>query len=158
VKAALVVPLVGIALLARRSARVPFRAGEGLLWAAVALAVTLMLIRSGNGSLWPASGLELEIRSWLEGALSVRPRFKEFLIGHPLLVLWGALGARRRPWALSLLTIGAIGQVSIINSFMHLHTPIGVTLLRTFHGLWLGAILGGLLQLLCAFAFRPPRG
>lgn len=160
VKAALVLPLVGIALLARRSARTPFRIGEGLLWAALALVVTFMLIRSENDPLWPATGFELELRSWLEGTFGVRPRFKEFLIGHPLLMLWGALGAARlRPWSLGLLLIGMIGQVSIINSFMHLHTPIGVTLLRTFHGLWLGAVLGGLLgAVLRAFAFRPPRG
>ena len=45
-------------------------------------------------------------------------------------------------WALPLLLVGVIGQVGMLNSFCHLHTPIRVTLLRTWNGLWLGALLG----------------
>jgi MFS family permease len=40
------------------------------------------------------------------------------------------------------LTVGAIGQVSILNSFCHLHTPLTLTLLRVFNGLWVGALAG----------------
>jgi len=43
------------------------------------------------------------------------------------------------------LLVGAIGQVGMLNSFCHLHSPLKLTLLRTFHGLWIGGLLGMLL-------------
>jgi thiamine transporter ThiT len=51
-----------------------------------------------------------------------------------------------------LLALGAIGQVSLINSFAHMHTPILITIIRTGWGLGLGIVLGlvllGLLHLI----------
>ncbi|MCJ7645350.1 DUF5693 family protein, partial [bacterium] len=38
-----------------------------------------------------------------------------------------------------------IGQVSIINSFCHAHTPLVISLGRTINGIWLGIIVGVLL-------------
>ncbi len=148
VKLALIAPLLFIALLSlHQMERRSFQVRAGLLWAALGVLLTVVLVRSGNLALWPASELEIQLRSRLEEFLIIRPRFKEFLIGHPLLLLWGGLGVRRgRPWALPLLLAGVIGQVSIINSFVHLHTPLLVTLTRTAHGLWLGAALGWLLH------------
>jgi hypothetical protein len=40
------------------------------------------------------------------------------------------------------LVASVIAQVSIVNSFMHLRTPLAISLLRVFHGLWLGTLLG----------------
>ncbi|HHY05997.1 MAG TPA: hypothetical protein GX532_03330, partial [Clostridia bacterium] len=34
----------------------------------------------------------------------------------------------------------------------HLHTPLGISFLRTVHGLWLGILLGLLLLLVVKFA------
>jgi hypothetical protein len=148
VKASLIWPIVCIGVLSLRNVEwASFRTRDALLWGAGGLLLAVVLLRSGNLSIWPASEVEIGVRSWLEEVLIVRPRFKEFLIGHPLLVLWGGLGAQRwHPWALAILCVGLLGQVSIINSYEHLHTPLGVTLLRTSHGLWLGAALGGLLH------------
>jgi hypothetical protein len=156
VKAALILPILTIVLLAAR--RIEWhrvRALDTAIWAGVALLLAFVIMRSGNSflSLWE---LEEWVRLRLEELLCVRPRFKEFIVGHPLMMLWASLGERRRcPWALALLALGFLGQVSIINSFLHLHTPLWVTLVRTFHGFWLGAALGGLLKLLLrAFDLR----
>lgn len=121
------------------------------------------VLRSGHGTALDAGGTELQIRGWLERVLGVRPRFKEFFIGHPALIFGLYLRARfptggdvfpdrPGPWAQALhfvfhdprpfLLVGFVGQLSIVNTFCHAHTPLGVSALRTFHGLWLGGLLG----------------
>ncbi|HHX50226.1 MAG TPA: hypothetical protein GX711_02165, partial [Clostridia bacterium] len=116
--------------------------GWALLASVLALALVVYVMRTGNEAA-VVSGLELEIRSWLDRILLVRPRTKEFLIGHPLLVLSFYLGYRHRYLPLALL--GAIGQVSLVNTFAHVHTPLGVSFFRAFNGLWLGLLLGAAL-------------
>jgi hypothetical protein len=105
--------------------------------------VALLLIRSGNEPAVGASGLERQFRTLLDHILWVRPRTKEFLFGHPLMVLSLALmyrGTRRGVWLG--LTAGIIGQISLLNTFCHLHTPLLVSLVRAFHGLWIGLLIG----------------
>ncbi len=156
VKAALVLPLVGVVLLwcARHGpgplARLLTRRvslGELALVGLGGLIILVVLLRSENASLIPAFELEERVREWLERLFWARPRFKEFLIGHPLLLLWGARAPRLEEWGYSplILALGLIGQVSIINSFAHLHTPLLVSLVRTVGGLVLGGALGLLL-------------
>ncbi len=109
-------------------------------------ALALMLVRSGNVSPVPPSDVELKVRSFLENTLVIRPRSKEILIGHPALIIGLALllaGRRRGVWAL--LVIGAVGQVSLINTFGHIHTPLWVSLVRVFHGVWLGVVAAALM-------------
>src|SRR5205823_12796035 len=88
-------------------------------------------------------GTEMSLRNMLDRYL-VRPRTKEFLIGHPALLAALLLGATRagRGVRLSLALIGSIGQVSMVNSFCHLHTPLLMTVTRVFNGLWLGVLIG----------------
>ncbi len=108
--------------------------------------VALLLVRSGNEPPVGASSLERQFRAILDHLLWVRPRTKEILFGHPLLFLSLALlyrGTRRGLWMG--LTAGTIGQVSLLNTFCHLHTPLLVSLARTVHGLWIGLLLGLLL-------------
>ena len=147
IKAALVLPLLVVAVgLLRRYRPRDFRLWDGIVWGAVLLATILALIRSGNLpsiSDWPLFAWERDLRGMLEGALGVRPRFKEFLIGHPLLLVGFLLHSRgRRPATAALLTLGTIGQVSLVNTFLHLHTPLVLTLLRTLLGVGLGLLLG----------------
>jgi hypothetical protein len=109
-----------------------------------ALAVLgILLARTGNDPGVGVSGTELSFRNMLDRFL-VRPRTKEFLIGHPALLATLLLSARRpgRSIFIPLAIIGAIGQVSMVNSFCHLHTPLLMTLVRTLNGLWLGVLVG----------------
>lgn len=119
------------------------------VWHTVAMLGALVLIalvvaRSGNDSGLGASDLELRFRALLDRYLGARPRTKEFMLGHPALLLGLAMATlpRWRPWALPLVLLGIIGQVGMLNSFCHLHTPLKLTFLRTFHGLWAGGAIG----------------
>jgi len=105
-----------------------------------------VLERSGNLPAIPVARWEEFFRERLEDWLIARPRFKEFFVGHPALMLW-----RREPSFvhLGLLALGALGQASIINTFVHLHTPLVLSLWRTINGLALGLLIG----LTARFAF-----
>jgi len=116
----------------------------------------VMLLRSGNEPGFGLSQAELSFRSALEHTLVVRPRQKEFLIGHPLLLLSIALmlcRTRRAIWLL--LACATIGQTSLVNTFCHIHTPLRISVLRTANGLWVGALLGLVLIAIYWLAWRP---
>jgi hypothetical protein len=105
--------------------------------------LALLVLRSGNEGGLGVSSAELQFRSLLDRIFGVRPRTKEVLIGHPLLILGlmrAALGKRAGAWVL--LALGVVGQVSLVNTFSHLHTPVLISLARTLHGLWFGAVIG----------------
>ena len=113
-----------------------------VLLGALAVILLIYIMRTGNESA-AVSAWELALRARLDDLLAVRPRTKEFLIGHPLMLLLLFLGYRDK--YLPILAIGIIGQVSLVNTFAHIHTPLVISLVRTFNGLWLGIILGLLL-------------
>lgn len=113
-----------------------------------------LLARTGNEPGVGVSSLELKVRSLLDQVLLVRPRTKEFLLGHPALVMALFL-APLLPWGyrVGLLLTGAIGQVSLVNTYCHIHTPLQVSLLRTFHGMWIGYILGWIFAFIASKLF-----
>jgi len=117
-------------------------------WHAIAVVMALgiiglALLRTGNDPGMGVSGLELKFRSILDHVMGVRPRTKEFMIGHPAMLLGiGMLLTRRRAWGLSLVALGVLGQVSLLNTFCHIHTPLAITIFRAFNGLWLGLVIG----------------
>lgn len=136
----------------------PLLWGQAGLLGLVAMAGLFYLMRTGNDSGIAVSGVELKARAILEKLLIARPRTKEFLIGHPASLLalgMGSLsgGDNMRSW---LLFIGAVGQISLFNSFCHIHTPLSLTLLRSFNGLWLGSLIG-IVVLLTAVYILPGR-
>ena len=161
VKAVLVVPpLVGLALYLYterfgleplgvvRSALSPVRFYQ-LATAFVLLGgAFLYLSRSGNQSDVSPSVFELSLRSGLTSVLGVRPRFKEFLVGFPLMMLLPALTLQHRRAIGWLCALGiAIGTSDIIDTFSHLHTPLLISLLRLLNGMVAGAAIGALLVL-----------
>jgi len=118
-----------------------------VLGAAVVLvalgAIAFALTRSGNAPVVSPSGLEVKLRGLLEATLVIRPRTKEFLLGHPALMLAVALALRgRRTWLPLVALVAGLGQVSLLNTFCHFHTPLAISLLRTVNGLWVGAVIG----------------
>jgi Family of unknown function (DUF5693) len=105
----------------------------------------LMLVRSGNDSDVSPTAFELSLRHALTHVLSVRPRFKEFLIGVPCLMLLPALLTAHRRAIGWLLALGiGVGIGDVIDTFSHLHTPIEVSILRIVNGVIVGAILGAI--------------
>lgn len=101
------------------------------------------LSRTGNEG--QASSLELIFRSFLENTLGVRPRTKEFLIGHPIFLLGVYLCLKRKAWGLYAVLIGAIAQADIVGTFTHLHTPLDISMIRVIYGLLFGSVIGLLL-------------
>jgi hypothetical protein len=106
-------------------------------------ALAFALTRSGNQPALSPSAIELKFRHLLEVVLAIRPRTKEFLLGYPALMLGIALAMRgRRNWLPLVAALAALGQVSLLNTYCHFHTPLAVSLMRTFNGLWLGVLIG----------------
>ncbi|KJB88563.1 hypothetical protein AZ66_06720 [Paenibacillus sp. E194] len=97
------------------------------------------LSRTGNAG--NVSSLEKSFRSLLENTLGVRPRNKEFLMAHPLFLI-AAFAAYRYRIALYAFIIAVIGQLSMVDTFAHIHTPIIMSTIRTLLGLGLGLVIG----------------
>lgn len=119
-----------------------------LLWVVVAVIVAgvgvYYISRTGNSG--QVSSLELMIRHWLESTVGVRPRFKEFMLGHPPLILGLFLALRyRASWML--IIVGTMGQLTMVSTFTHIHSPIMISTIRTLLGLGLGVVFGLLLIL-----------
>ncbi|MFC7678586.1 DUF5693 family protein [Paenibacillus sp. GCM10028914] len=97
------------------------------------------LSRTGNAG--QVSSLEMAFRSFLENTFGVRPRNKEFLFAHPIMLLGLFLSFKYRH-AAYLLIFGAMGQLSIVGTFTHIHSPIYISTIRGLLGLVLGLIIG----------------
>jgi hypothetical protein len=125
----------------------PLLAGQVVVGIAALVALALFVARSGNDPGVGVSATELKTRALLDKYLYVRPRTKEFLLGHPALLLGLAAAASHRfpKWVLPLLVIGAIGQSSLMDTFCHLHTPLLISGLRGLIGWALGAGFGALI-------------
>jgi len=102
----------------------------------------IYLSRTGNNPIIPVTGFEIQVRKLLEDILVIRPRFKSFLIGHPLLILGIYLSFKEQQY-LWVVLLGLIGQITILNTFSHLHTPFIVSLFRVLIGVGLGGVIGG---------------
>ncbi len=133
----------------RAAFNAPVRIGQLLLGVLIVGAAGLILLRSGNQSDIAPSSLELSLRSGLTSLLSVRPRFKEFVVGFPLLMLLPALLPAHRRIVGWLLAFGiGVGIGDLIDTFSHIHTPIVVSLIRVLIGAVIGCLLGSALVLL----------
>lgn len=113
-----------------------------ILFAIVAVAGFIYISRTGNTTAELSTG-EAAMRNFLNDVMGVRPRSKEFLIGYPFTLLLFWLGASRRNWILTIPAI--IGQVSLVNTYAHIHTALLISLQRSLNGLVLGLVLGLLL-------------
>ncbi|MFW5897639.1 MAG: DUF5693 family protein [Halanaerobium sp.] len=110
-----------------------------ILAGGLALIAVIYIGRTGNFPLLPVPAWELTIRGLLERLLYVRPRFKEFLIGHPLFIFSLYLSAEKRKqlYFYPILMLASVGVITTVNTFSHLHTPVIISLLRTLHSYWL---------------------
>lgn len=121
----------------------PARFGVLLLGVIALAALALVVARTGNDAGVGVSGWELKGRAVLDRVLPVRPRTKEFLVGHPFFVLGVAWWLRgRKRLAIPCFVAGSLGQVSLLNTFCHIHTPLVISFWRDLIGLALGTLLG----------------
>ncbi|KGE20390.1 DUF5693 family protein [Paenibacillus wynnii] len=95
--------------------------------------------RTGNSG--SVSSLEMSFRTFLENTVHVRPRNKEFLLAHPFFILGAFLALKYRNAAF-LMIVAVIGQLSMVDTFAHIHSPLLISLVRGLLGLGLGAIIG----------------
>lgn len=111
------------------------------------VAAIIYLARSGNYSFIPVLDIESWFRESLEDILYVRPRFKSFLIGHPILLLGLYFKDKIKSFMIMIpvLVFATIGQITVINTFAHIHIPLKISLIRSFHGVWLGILMGMIL-------------
>ena len=108
----------------------------------------LLITRSGNQPDVSVSSFETHLRGFLTTLLGARPRFKEFLIGFPLLMLLPALApAHRRAVGWLVVIAAGIGLADVIDTFSHIHTPLIISVLRLFNALVAAGIIGLLLQI-----------
>lgn len=125
---------------------------RAVLWVVAAAAAAAVLAAVGGyylsrtGNSGSVGTLELQFRSFLEEALVVRPRTKEFLIGCPCMMLY--VWSRRKGGAAMealgvIFGLGAvIGATSIVNTFLHIRTAFLLSLTRVGLGLAFGLVIG----------------
>ena len=121
----------------------PARFGTLIFGLIVLAGLALVIARTGNDAGVGVSGSELKMRAILDRIMPVRPRTKEFLVGHPAFVLgicWWLRGRRRL--AVPAVVIGSLGQVSLLNTFCHIHTPMIISAWRDVIGLIVGSVIG----------------
>lgn len=112
--------------------------------AVLGAAAYVFIGRSGHTAGVAVPSFELALRRFLENTLYARPREKEFMIGHPFLMLAGFAFLRKWPMLIHfvLTVVGVIGLGSMVETFCHVRTPVYMTLMRGFDGLWIGIVLG----------------
>lgn len=106
-------------------------------------ALAVYIIRTGNVGTSLVTTWETKMRFLLDHVLGVRPRTKEFLLGHPAMLLLLYYGYDFRK--IALLLLGVVGQISLANTYAHIHTPLFISLTRSFHGMWIGLLMGAVL-------------
>lgn len=137
---------------AKEEIKSPITWYAALLGMVVLGALAFMIARTGNDAAAGVSPLELQFRNILDKILPVRPRTKEFMIGHPALILGiGLLAllkqdkeryAKLGSWATLAIMVGAMGQTSVVNTMCHLHTPVVLSIERIVEGVVIGSIIG----------------
>lgn len=117
-----------------------------ILGGVLAAAGYLYMARTGHETGIEPMDIEMIFRNFLEEVLLARPRNKEFLIAFPSLMIAIYIGARKlNKWLLFVFAmVAVIGQTSIVNTFMHIRTPLYMSLSRTGYSLLFGIILGAL--------------
>jgi hypothetical protein len=110
------------------------------------LAITIfvyLLLRTGNVNKEYVSNFELKLREQIEKYILFRPRFKEVFFAQPMFIFsLNLLKKYKTMLAKLLFCISIIYLVSIINTFLHVHTPLWLCILRSVLGIIFGWIIG----------------
>lgn len=112
----------------------------GLIGAAIG---AYYILRTGHDSELVPSTFEMLMRNTLETDLIARPRTKEFLFAFPAIMLLVYTAIRRfKIWPILFGIASVIGLTSVVNTFMHIRTPMYLGLARTGYSFLFGAAIG----------------
>ena len=101
------------------------------------------IARTGHDTEIMPSTAEMLFRNMLEEDLVARPRTKEFLFAFPSVVMLIYVSVRRFPvWPILFSLASVIGLTSVVNTFMHIRTPLYLGFYRTGYSLLFGFLLG----------------
>jgi hypothetical protein len=144
IKIVLIAPLIAIFIqtfIYIASEKINIKKMNGLIVFLFIFNLIFILLKSTNWRIihW---NVEENIREFFEINLFVRPRFKEFLFGHPILLYGIYLLKKGNRRAVILIPFGMVGQISIINTYLHFSHPIYISLLTTIWGVIFGSIIG----------------
>lgn len=139
----------------KKFCNVPIKLGILGVLMLLALAAYMFIGRSGNNGA-PVSNIEIQFRRLLENLLYARPRQKEFMFGHPAVLLVLAAVYRKWPQVLHYLFIVAvtIGQGSIVETFAHMRSPYILSLIRGLNGLLFGSLSIFIISILLIFLIQ----
>jgi hypothetical protein len=158
VKIAFVLPILMIALfsffyplkikywryLIKKLINTPITYGGLAFVSVLMVGFALYILRSGNSISFAPDGA---LRDLLSQLFVVRPRTKEFLIGYPAFILaglfYGTVFHKARLWAW--LSVAIIAPISLMNSFAHIHSPLFLSIVRSFNGWLLGVLVAVIL-------------
>jgi hypothetical protein len=145
----LLTPMFGHAARLADAGAAPVKAWQLVAIFALLAGAVLLVMRSGNQPDVDVSSFETHLRGSLTAWLGARPRFKEFLVAFPLLMLLPALApAHRRALGWLIVLAAGLGVADVIDTFSHIHTPLIVGVLRLFNALVVGGLIGLVLQAL----------
>ncbi len=114
-----------------------------------------IILRTGNVGKEMVLKYELYLREYIEKNILFRPRFKEIFFAQPLFILSLFLMSYYNTslWPKLLFCVSILSQISIFNTFLHVHTPIVLCILRSVLGVFGGLILGEILVFVCKYLF-----
>ncbi|MEN3013042.1 MAG: DUF5693 family protein [Endomicrobiia bacterium] len=102
-----------------------------------------LILRTGNVPESFVLSFEIKIRHLIEKAILFRPRFKEIFFTHPLLFLAIKLNKETKSLKNKILfCLSILSSSSIVNTFLHVHTPLHICILRTITGTVVGLFFG----------------
>jgi len=114
----------------------PIKWQQFFMLTSLAILSVLLIWKSGNGAISLPG--ETPLREFLGDLFGIRPRTKDIL-GIASLIL--GVTWYRHDWAWPFRVVGIIGVISIINTFLHIHTPLMISIYRTLIGVSLGYAL-----------------
>ncbi len=118
------------------------------VWMLLGLAVVgavgyYYIARTGHDSSIEVSSMEMLFRNKLEELLVARPRTKEFLFAFPAIMMMVYCSVKKlRIFTIVFGVCGTVGLTSVINTFMHIRTPLYLGFARTGYSLVFGMIIG----------------
>lgn len=116
-----------------------------IVFSSVIFIISFLLLRTGNFNL-NVSSLEMKIRELCEKLFLIRPRFKEMICYIFLFLLFYGQNIKIiKKNFLFFYFMSLIAVSTTVNSFLHIHTFSYYSLVRSFLGMGIGFLLGGMI-------------